>query len=103
MPFIAICHDQPGDAPTALRKKHLKAHFDYIESILDRILVAGPFGSDAPGNCNASVLVYAVATHAEAEGLLHNDPYFKAGIYGEVRIKPFHPAAGNWIGGTVWS
>jgi len=103
MSYIAVCDDRPGPEPAELRQLHLQAHFAYIESILDRILIAGPFGSDATEACNASLFIYSVDTREEAENLLHGDPYFQAGIYGEVRIEPCHPAAGTWIGGTVWS
>lgn len=34
--------------------------------------------------------------------LLEDDPYYRAGIYGRVRLAPFVPAAGQWIGGTIW-
>jgi uncharacterized protein YciI len=103
MPYIAVCRDRQGDEPGRLRQEYLQAHFKYIEMILDQILVAGPFGDQEPGDCNASVFIYSVETRAEAETLLHNDPYYQAGIYGETTVAPFHAAAGRWAGGTAWS
>ncbi|MGI9344132.1 MAG: YciI family protein [Gammaproteobacteria bacterium] len=107
MPFIAICHDQDSADSAALRETHLRAHFDYIEGILDRLLVAGPAGGKTnDGKANDewafSVFIYATDDRDDAERLLHADPYYRCGLYGEVTIEPFVPAAGAWIGGKVW-
>jgi len=117
MPFIAICRDRDSADSAALRETHLRAHFDYIEGILDRLLVAGPAGGRAndgraddgradDGKANDdwafSVFIYATEDRGDAERLLHGDPYYRCGLYGEVTIEPFVPAAGTWIGGKVW-
>ncbi len=102
MPFLAICHDHPVAESKVIRETQLQAHFAYIETILDRVLVAGPVGDAPPDEFATSLFLYAVEDRDEAEQLLHGDPYFKAGLYGEVQIRPFLPAAGRWIGGTVW-
>jgi uncharacterized protein YciI len=102
MPYIAVCDDDPTVDAAALRRSAKADHFAYIEGILDRLLVAGPLvGPDDGGHC-ASVFVYAVDTEAAARELLENDPYFRAGIYARVRLAPFVPAAGRWLGGTTW-
>ena len=100
MPYICFCTDHPGS--NQLRRDHTPAHLDYIETILDRILIAGPLIEAESGSFNASCSIYQVDTQEEALHLLHNDPYFIAGIYAEVRCQPFLPAAGTWIGGKTW-
>jgi uncharacterized protein YciI len=102
MPFIAICRDRESADTAALRETHLRAHFDYIEGILDRLLVAGPAGGKANDDFAFSVFVYATDDRNEAERLLHGDPYYDCGLYGDVTLEPFVPAAGAWIGGKVW-
>lgn len=102
MPFIAICHDQDSVGSAALRETNLRAHFDYIEGILDRLLVAGPAGGNTNDDFAFSVFIYATDDRDEAERLLRGDPYFGCGLYGDVTIEPFVPAAGTWIGGKVW-
>ena len=102
MPYLAICRDDQDRDTGNLRRSERDAHFAYIETILDRLLVAGPLPEADSGSHTASLFVYAVDSEAEARALLEADPYFKAGIYGECELKPFVPAAGSWIGGTIW-
>lgn len=100
MPYICLCQDHPESAET--RKASTADHLEYIETILDRILVAGPLVDDGSGSYNASCFVYDTDDLNEATGLLHNDPYFKAGLYDRVEFHRFRPAAGGWIGGMSW-
>ncbi|MAF82788.1 MAG: YciI family protein [Gammaproteobacteria bacterium] len=102
MPFLAICHDHPGPKSKTIREAKLQEHFAYIETILDRVLVAGPVSDSRPDEFGISLFIYDAEDRDDAEQLLQGDPYFKAGLYGEVQISPFLPAAGRWIGGTVW-
>lgn len=102
MPYIAVCEDDPTVDSVALRRREKDAHFAYIEGILEQLLVAGPL-ADAPGaRHNGSLFVYAADSETQARQLLEDDPYYQAGIYGRVRLAPFAPAAGQWIGGTIW-
>lgn len=102
MPYIAVCEDDPTVDTAALRRREKDAHFAYIEAILDQLLVAGPLAEAAGGQHNGSLFVYATDSETGARRLLENDPYYRAGIYGRVRLAPFVPAAGQWIGGTIW-
>jgi uncharacterized protein YciI len=102
VPYMALCRDDPEVDSAELRTREKEAHFAYIESILDRLLVAGPLTESTGTAYAASLFVYAVDTEAEARRLLEDDPYFKAGIYADVVVVPFVPAAGKWIGGTIW-
>ena len=100
MPHIAYCTDRKdlGDQ----RQTALADHLAYIETILDRIAVAGPVASGPDGSTEASCFIYHTDDREEARQLLENDPYFKAGVYGEVVLSSFTPAAGSWIGGKIW-
>ena len=100
MPYICYCKDCPNSAD--LRQEHTPAHLHYIETILDRILVAGPLIESEPGIYNASCFIYEAQTREDALELLHNDPYYIAGIFAEVDCQEFLPAAGSWIGGKTW-
>ena len=97
MAFVAICHDREGDEAQRLRASELQAHLDYVASIKDQVLVAGPLNRDASPDFNASLFVYAVDSAAAARQLLEDDPYFKAGIYANVSIAAFTPARGTWL------
>ena len=104
MAILVICEDSP-EAPV-LRQQYLREHFEYIESILHQLCVAGPLAhnatKDEPGGYDGSCFIYDTNDPAIAEQLLFNDPYFKHGVYSSHRISRFKPAAGEWIGGTVW-
>ena len=98
MPYAIMLWDGPDGA--ALRQEHLAAHLAHVEANLPRYLVAGPFRSgDA---FTGSLLVLDAATEADARALLEADPYWTAGVWAEVRVEPFRPAAGSWVGGRTW-
>lgn len=107
MAYAALCFDRDDADTAALRQRERDRHFAYVESILHRLLVAGPLGlpgaEATPGGPHgASLFLYDVSTEAEARRLLEADPYYQAGIYGRVELRPFIPAAGTWIGGAIW-
>ena len=97
---MAICSD--GGDKQSLRKAVLQDHLDYVEVIGDKIAMAGPLSESDTGQYRVSIFVYDVNSMSEAETLLHNDPYYKAGLYDSVEIKEFKPAIGHLIGGRQW-
>jgi len=100
MPVIVYCKDRSG--ADDLRKELLAAHFAYIETILDRIAVAGPMREQAGESIRGSCFIYHTDDKAEASELLENDPYYKAGIYEQIDYHQFLGAAGSWVGGKIW-
>lgn len=100
MATLFLCLDAPDSK--ALRNRTRAAHFAYIESIMDQLLIAGPLdGLDGRAPAG-SLFVYATDDRDAATRLLHNDPYFTAGIYGSVEVRQLLPAAGAWLGGGIW-
>lgn len=100
MSWLVICRDFADSG--ALRRRHLERHLAYIESVMDRIAVAGPLARTVYGDFAGSFFVYLTDDRAVAESLLHNDPYFEAGLYGEVEFHAFRAVAGAWVGGAAW-
>jgi len=98
--FLVICYDVSES--DELRKHHLKSHLDYIETILERIQVAGPIVNNASGKYQSSCFVYTADSKEEALELLHADPYYRAGLYQNCVIEEFKAVAGNWVGGKRW-
>jgi uncharacterized protein YciI len=49
-----------------------------------------------------SLYVVAAPDEAEAWRLLHEDPFFRAGIWQDVCLSSLTPALGTWIGGRIW-
>lgn len=97
--FAAYCLDAAG--ADKLRRDHLEAHLDHVESVMEQLLMAGPL-KDAAGGFVGSLIVFGVDSEAEAAALLEADPYYQAGIWSEVRIERFLPVAGTLIGGRNW-
>jgi len=97
MTYAAICYDREPQASQKLRASELDAHLSYIATIADKVLIAGPMSIDGSSSFNASLLIYAVDNEQDARSLLENDPYFIAGIYGEVALAPFTAARGRWL------
>jgi uncharacterized protein len=90
-----------AEGADAIRSAERLAHFAHIETIMDRIAIAGPLKT-AEGGFAGSLVVVKAATHEEAEAILKSDPYFKAGVWARWDIHPFLAAAGDWVGGKTW-
>jgi uncharacterized protein YciI len=102
MRFAYVCRDR-GDQ-TAARMKVLKEHLRYMESVADKVLIAGPVPG-ATGETRrfaGSIVIYNVATREEADALFKADPYAAADLWERVDVVPFDPAMGTAIGGITW-
>ena len=104
-PFVpthvaVYCLDRPDSQ--AARKAAAQAHLRYVETILDRIALAGPLFSDDGRQMTGSFYVFRTAELDEARRWLEADPYFAAGFWGTVEYRPFLPAAGTFVGGRIW-
>jgi uncharacterized protein YciI len=100
MPQVIALRDAPGSAER--RTTHLAAHLEFVERVIDRILVAGPITDPATGAQVGSLYVLDVPDAAAARALLESDPYYAAGVWNDVRIDTFAGVAGRWVGGLAW-
>ncbi len=100
MPYVIVGRDAPGSEGP--RREHLQRHLEFVERVLDRILVAGPLSDPATGAQCGSLYVLDVADERAARALLEQDPYYAAGVWSSVTIEPFVGAAGTWVGGLAW-
>ena len=100
MAWLVLCRDNEDSGE--LRQRLLAAHLAYIDTVMDRIAVAGPLAERVGGDHCASCFIYQTDDRAVAESLLHNDPFFQAGLYRDVTFYAFRAAAGNWVGGAAW-
>ena len=100
MAWLVICRDVDDSA--ALRQEHLDRHLAYIDTVMEEVAVAGPFGDSPEGDFTGSCFIYHTDDRAVAESLLRNDPYYEAGLYREVTFQALRVAAGTWAGGAAW-
>ncbi len=97
--FTFLCLD--GADGTARRSAAIDAHLRFIESVWQRILVAGPL-YDPGSKLVGSLYVVAAPDATSARALLEADPFFTAGVWEEIRLFSYTPAAGTWTGGRIW-
>ena len=94
------CTDTRDSA--APRREKLQAHLRYVETIQDKIKVAGPVTDPEAGRQVASLLVFEVQDLAEADALMRADPYYDAGIWETINLHEFRGVVGDWVGGKQW-
>jgi uncharacterized protein len=97
--FAITAWDAPG--AETIRSATRAAHLMQIETIMEKIAVAGPLKTDN-GGFVGSLLIVKAADRAEALAILESDPYFRAGVWNRWEINPFVAAAGQWPGGKIW-
>ncbi len=104
MATLCICTDktEPETLAEELRAANRNKHFAYIESIMKQVLVAGPIPAEDGKGQRGSAFLYVTDDPEEALALLHDDPYYRSGLYETVEVLPFLPAAGRWLGGGIW-
>jgi uncharacterized protein YciI len=97
---VVVCRDGPQGA--GARAAQTAAHLAYIETVLDELAVAGPL-FDATGRATVGSL-YVLRTRSleRAREIIENDPFHRAGAFASVEYFPHLPAAGQYIGGTIW-
>ena len=103
MKFAFICVDDWNQEKK--RSDLLVEHLEYIESVLDKVVIAGacPLNDEElTEGYQGSILVYESDTKKEAMSLFEADPYVKNNIWKEVKILPWKPVAGKLIGGKTW-
>lgn len=101
MPLFAVtAYDLPDAHERRMAAR--PAHFAYVESIADKIALAGPLRTPDGQGFVGSILIYQADTIEEARALFEADPYFSAGIWDAPQVHPFTAAIGTLIGGKIW-
>ena len=103
MKYAFICKD--GGDKSQLRTDLMQDHLSHVESVLDKIVLAGPCpptGADDARDFEGSILVFEADTPEAAWELFNSDPYAKAGVWDDVQMMAFKPVAGSLLGGKTW-
>ncbi|HIP78746.1 MAG TPA: YciI family protein [Kiloniellaceae bacterium] len=87
MAFVLYCVDKAGHGH--VRAENRPAHLDYLNSNLDRILIAGPMTSDDGASVTGSVIILSDGSREDAEAFAAADPYTKAGLFESVTITAY--------------
>ncbi len=78
MTFIVLFEDDP-EADTDIRKSHMAAHLDFLETHQSKIHAAGPLSDDEHGGRDGLWIVEA-DTSAEIKALIRADPFWPTGL-----------------------
>ena len=85
MHFVITCIDKPGQPE--LRQANRPDHIKHLSEHEDRIVAAGPtLDGDVP---NGSVIIMEFDDLESAQAFAENDPYYKAGVFESVSVKPW--------------
>jgi uncharacterized protein YciI len=92
MLYLIYCEDRPGGA--AIRQAEREAHFAYLARHRDILLLGGALlAEDGTTRIGSSFLVN-VPSRTAAEQFSRGEPFTKAGLYGDVRIRRMR--RGQW-------
>ena len=95
MLYIIIARDKPDAAE--VRAKTRKAHLQYLKDAGDRLKVAGPLrAKDDSETPQGSVIVVEAASLSAARLAAEADPYYQAGLFESVEVRPFKALFGAW-------
>lgn len=92
MAWMIVSEDSAGAAKLRQDKALMAAHWEYEQSIRDRIIAAGSLRTDDGATPVGSLLILDVATREEALALLNGDPATKAGLRGKVSVRFWNKA-----------
>lgn len=84
MAFMIRTTDKPDSA--TLRAANRDAHLAYLEPFTPRVIAAGSFLEDDGQIGQGGLILFDTDERQEAEALVHNDPYYLAGLFAEVEV-----------------
>ena len=97
MYFVIFATDKPGTE--SLRTETRPTHREYLRDQSAhpdvRLHHGGPTLAGEGGNMNGSMLVVEADTLEAVRTFAANDPYAKAGLFGDTQIRPFEWGIGR--------
>lgn len=87
MHYVIHCLDHAG----AVQKRldHYEAHKAYLGAAKMKTVISGPLLADDEVTMIGSCFVVEAASLAEVEAFNQADPFFKAGLWATISIRPF--------------
>jgi len=95
MYYAVYCTDTAAGA--RLRQEHVEPHRAYIRSHSEKLRLAGPCPAAEGEAREASLLVIEAESAAAVRAIMEADPYFRAGVWENVVVRPFRPLSGSWL------
>ena len=95
MPYMIRTTDKAGAAE--LRAATRAEHLAYLRSYTPRILAAGGFLNDDGSVGEGGMIILDTDDRAEAEQLIANDPFTRAGVFASVEIRRWRKVFFNGV------
>ena len=89
--FVLSCLDRKE--ATEARMGARPAHLEYVDRNLSMVKLAGPYLDEA-GGMIGSMFIMEAEDQAAVEAFAAQDPYFLAGVFERVEIRPFRVVRG---------
>ena len=93
MYVAAICIDHPDSV--ALRMDVRPAHLEFLGGLGAKLKLGGALMNDTADAPQGSLVVLEVGAVSEAEAIMADDPYAKAGLFASVTFRPWNWMIGN--------
>ena len=90
--FALVAHDRPTGL--ARRMEVRPEHLKHLESLGDRVVLAGPFLDDA-GGMTGTFMVIEAESFDDAWATFHSDPYVVQGVFDSMTIKRWNLGINN--------
>ena len=87
MLYALICTDKPNSL--SLRKANRPDHVEYLQSLGETLVFAGPFTEEDGATMNGSLVVIEASSLEAARKIAAGDPFAKAGLFASVDIRPW--------------
>jgi uncharacterized protein YciI len=84
MPYFIDATDKPGTKD--LRDKTRPEHLVFLDKHIEKLIAVGPKLSDDGQTSLGSTYIIDVDERKAAEDFIHADPFYKAGLFGNVSI-----------------
>lgn len=85
--FVVYCLDKPNSMELRLATR--EAHLAHAKAHNDSIRLGGPLLTDDGEGMVGSLLILDMPDKAAVEAFVRDDPYFQAGLFEAVLIRPF--------------
>jgi uncharacterized protein YciI len=87
MLYALICTDKPNSL--ALRKANRPQHVEYLQSLGEMLVFAGPFTQEDGATMNGSLVVIEASSLNAARKIAACDPFARVGLFASVDIRPW--------------
>src|SRR5262245_20359235 len=87
MLYALICTDKPGALP--VRMANRPQHVEYLKSLGDIVVLAGPFLAEDGATMNGSLIIVEAPSLDAARDIAAGDPFVKTGVFADIQVRPW--------------